>query len=293
MKHLTALLVVVLIAGNLSAQEKNRLSAGDERLYALARTDIKAFAVEVSKGATSDINRVRAIVNWLTQNFDWKYTDYQKRTVQEVIERRGGNCDDLARVALAAMNALNIRLRRVHEVNIQPISDRRAANARALVKEKGNQYSVFGRHHNDHIWLEVYDQQTDEWFPADPWTGLVGLREWETARVGFGKRTGIAPDAAEMIVPIAIFAADADGNFTIDRTRHYLVDEFDRLYDGKLHELPAWKQWVAAIDRVDPEVGGAFAGKVNLHDFEANIDAAAGDYERLRAEYLPINRKKS
>ncbi len=60
------------------------------------------------------------------------------------------------------------------------------------------------------------------------------------ARVSFGKRTSLAPDAAEMIVPIGIFAADEGEHFTIDRTRHYLVDEFDRMYCGRLHTLPAW-----------------------------------------------------
>ncbi len=37
------------------------------------------------------------------------------------------------------------------------------------------------------------------------------------ARVWFGKRTSLAPDDAEMIVPIGIFAADDGKHFTIDR----------------------------------------------------------------------------
>lgn len=284
MKPLPLLLVAALTVGSAAAQEKT-MSPQDERLYALARTDITSFAREVSAGATSDVERAHAVVHWLTRTFDWKYTDYQNRTVQEVIERRGGNCDDLARVALAAMKELNIRLRRVHEVNIHTISDRREANASALIKEKGDAYSVFGRHHNDHVWLEVYDSRTNEWFPADPWSGLVGLQEWMEARVGFGARSGPNPDAPDMIVPIAIFAADADGNFTVDRTRHYLVDEFDRVYDGRLHDLPAWKPWVALLDRLDDKVGGAFAGRINLHDYEPDIDSVAATYEQLRSEY--------
>src|SRR4030095_3073439 len=89
------------------------------------------------------------------------------------------------------------------------------------------------------------------------------------------------------IVPIAIFAADADGNFTISRTRHYLVDEFDRLYDGRLHTLPAWKQWTTEIDLLDDKVKGAFAGKINLHDYEAQIDSLALTYERLMTQTKP------
>ena len=43
MKTLTLLLVAALTIGSAAAQEKT-LSPQDQRLYALARTDIKAFA---------------------------------------------------------------------------------------------------------------------------------------------------------------------------------------------------------------------------------------------------------
>jgi hypothetical protein len=91
-----------------------------------------------------------------------------------------------------------------------------------------------------------------------------------------------------MIVPVAIFAADADGNFTIDRTKHYLVDEFDRLYGGKLHEQSAWKQWVAALESLSKKVEGAFAGKINLHEYESQIDTLAATYDELRASFVNL-----
>ena len=49
----------------------------DEHLYELARTDLKAFAKEVSAGASSELGETHAIVLWLTQHFEWKETDYQ------------------------------------------------------------------------------------------------------------------------------------------------------------------------------------------------------------------------
>ena len=166
--------------------------------------------------------------------------------MQQIVERGGGNCNDLAMVALAAMKELNIKVRRVHDVHIRTESAGRGERAHALVAEKGDSYSVFGKHHNDHVWLEIYDSKASDWFPADPWSGLVGTEDWMKARVWFGQRSSLAPDAAEMIVPFGIFAADADGNFTINRTRHYLVEEFDRLYGNKLHEQTAtWQQWIA------------------------------------------------
>jgi hypothetical protein len=279
-------LVAVLVLGCFApagAEEKPR-TMRDDHLYELARTDLKAFAKQVSEGTESELGETQAIVLWLTQHFEWKETDYQKRTVQQVIERGGGNCNDLAMVALAAMKELNIKVRRVHDVHIRSESVERGERAHKLVKEKGNSYSVFGRHHNDHVWLEIYDSKANDWFPGDPWSGLVGTEDWMKARVWFGKRSSPAPDAAEMIVPFAIFAADADGNFTINRTRHYLVDEFDHLYGNQLHDQTAtWQQWVAQLDFLSNKAEGAFAGSIDLLKYESEIDNLAATYERLRA----------
>jgi Transglutaminase-like superfamily len=279
-------LVIILILTCCAAAAQQKVSSPrDEQLYALARTDLKAFAQLVSKDASSELSRTQAIVHWLTQHFEWKETDYKTRTVQEIIERRGGNCNDLALVALAAMKELHIELRRVHEVHIRSESPQRGERAHTMVKEKGNSYSIFGRRHNDHVWLEVYDSSAHAWFPADPWSGLVGTDEWIKARVWFGKRFSLNPDAEEMIVPFAIFAADADGKFTINRTQHYLVDEFDRIYSGKLHNLPAWKQWVSMLDLLGDKVQGALSGTTNLQEYESQIDSLAATYEELRTEF--------
>jgi Transglutaminase-like superfamily len=277
-----AALVGGLLAVTFAADPTEPRKMRDERLYALARSDFKAFAHEVSKGATSELGQTQAIVRWLTQNFEWKTTDYQKRTVPEIVERGGGNCDDFSSVALAAMTELKIKSRKVHEVHIRTESPERGERARALVKDKGNTYSVFGRHHNDHVYLEVYDSSAREWFPADPWGGLVGTDEWMKGRVWFGRRHSLNPDAEDMIVPIAIFAADADGKFTIDRTKHYLIDELGRLY--AVHKNPVWPRWVALLEAISPKVKGAFAGTFDLHQAESEIDELAATYDRLRAD---------
>jgi hypothetical protein len=281
MNHLLAVIIILFFTFAIgTAQPKTRV-LHDEQLYELARTDLKTFAQAVSKNAKSELGQAQAIVRWLAKNFEWKATDYQKRTVQEIVERKGGNCNELAMVALSAMKELNIQLRRVHEVNIHTNTPDRGVRAHEMVKEKGNTYSVFGRHHNDHVWLELYDSAANEWFPADPSSGLVGLDEWMKGRVGFGKRFTLNPITEDMIVPFAIFAADADGKFTINRTRHYLIDEFDRLY--QLHKNPYWNQWNFIVDFMDDKVAGAFAGNVNLHQYESQIDLLAKTYEKMRA----------
>ncbi|MBV9216637.1 MAG: hypothetical protein JO053_10695, partial [Acidobacteria bacterium] len=198
---------------------------------------------------------------------------------------RGGNCNDLATVGMAAMADLGIKIRKVHEVHIRTEDPGRGDRAAALVKEHGDQNSIFGRHHNDHVYLEIYDSKANDWFPADPWSGIVGNEEWLKARVWFGTRSSLAPDGPDMIVPVAIFAADADGNFTIDRTKHYLVDEFDSLYKGKLHKLPEWNDWSTGVDMIAPKVSGAFAGKVNLLESESEFDRLATIFDKMRQEF--------
>lgn len=200
-RSLTVLLGLIVTVATAMAEEKPS-AIQNEPLYALARTDFKAFARQFGEGTSSEVGRTRAIVRWLTRNFAWKTTDYQKRTVPEIIERRGGNCNDFSIVALAVMDELKIRARKVHEIHIRTNSVERGARADALVKEKGKSSSVFGRHHNDHVWLEIYDSTASERVPADPWSGLVGTEDWMKGRVWFGPRSSLNPDAADMIVPI-------------------------------------------------------------------------------------------
>ena len=283
MKSWMRALILAFFVVTLATAQGNTSSTQNDELYFLARTDLKAFAQRVSKDSKSELGQAQAIVRWLAKNFEWKFTDYQRRTVQEIIERKGGNCNELALVALSAMKELNIKTRRVHEINIHVNTPDRGLRAHELVKQKGNTLSVFGRHHNDHVWLELFDSSANDWFPADPSSGLVGVEDWMKGRVWFGKRVTLNPLTDDMIVPFAVFAADDSGKFTINRTQHYVIDEFDRLYDGKLSKLPEWNRWVTLVDLLDDKVGGAFAGSINLHEYESEIDELATVYEQLRA----------
>lgn len=283
MKILVA--IVLLVTSMAMCQEKLE-SPKDKSLYEVAKKDLKAFALEVTRDAPSELGQAQMIVQWLAEHFEWKSTDYKQRTVMEIIERGGGNCNELAMVAVAALKELNVTMRRVREINIHKEKPSRGENARALVKEKGNRLSVFGRHHNDHVWIEIYDGKAGDWFPADPSIGIVGTREWLEARAGFGKRFTLDPISEDMIVPFVIVAADDKGAFSINRTRHYMVEEFGRLYPNRLDKLPAWKEWVRLLDDLDDKAIGAFNGEVNLHYHEKAIDRLAEVYSELRSEFL-------
>jgi len=89
---------------------------------------------------------------------------------------------------------------------------------------------------------------------------------------------------AAMIVPLTIFTVRDKAGVRIDRSRHYLVDELDRLYGARAHTLPSWSTWVAAIERFAPLAQDAFDGRVDLHQQSRVIDELASTYERLQKE---------
>lgn len=255
--------------------------------------NLKVFADSISSGAASNYEKAEQIVRWLANNFDWTATDYKKRTVEEIIVRQGGNCNELAMVTMALLKELNLQLRKVREINIHKESARRRVDAQQKILEKGNRMSVFGKRHNDHVWIEIYDAKSGAWIPADPSLGVIGEQQWIESRAGFGKRFTLDSNSVDMIVPIAIFATDEKGNLIENRTQHYVVDGLNRIYNGKLANFKNWENWKKSLDALEEKCWAAFLGEVNLHDYENQIDALAVVYNDLKAEYQTSQHGKS
>jgi len=262
-------------------------AAAAEKLPTTA-AEIDTLARRVA-GDGDTVTRTQRLVSWMNSRLEWVGTDYQARTPEQILARGAGNCADLSAVLERLMRPAAIPYRWVAEINLQPASDQRAADAAALVKEKGPGMSVFGRRYNDHRWLEVRDERSQEWVPADPSTGLVGTHSWLLARVAFEARPpapvpASAASLAEMLVPLTIFTARNGTAPRIDRSEHYLVDELDRLYGGRAHALPSWSGWTAALRRFAPIAQAAFDGQVDLHQQSGLIDELADAYARLQKE---------
>ncbi len=254
-----------------------------DSLYSLAITDLPAFSQYVASGAKTDYDKAFRVVDWFARHFDWTYTDYKRRTVNEILERKGGNCNELAQVSRASLETLGLKMRRVREINLHVLTERRQNDAETKVKEGGPRMSVFGKQHNDHVWLEIYDSSTGEWFPADPSIGVVGKRAWLAARYGFGKRYSLDPSSEDMIAPFAVFAEDKPA--WINRTADYAIDGFNELYYGQLDRLPSWQKWVDLVNELDDKALGAFNGEVNLHDSKQTIAQLSDTYQTLKNEF--------
>lgn len=252
--------------------------------------NLKQLVAEVTGDKGTNEEKTRKLVQWVNTNFTWSYTDYQKRTVEEIVARRAGNCAELANVLAAMLKEGDIPFRWAAEINIEPRRESRQETAAKMVAERGKQYSVFGLMHNDHVWLEVKNEKDGSWFPADPAVGVVGLKDWLRARVAFDQRTKpVVPEVAEivkdMLVPFVIVAKETrNGNPVENRSKYYLVDSFNSLYAGKLAKLPTWSEWTRVVEEVSPLGQAAFSGEENLHEHQKQIEAVWQDYEKLRQE---------
>jgi hypothetical protein len=250
--------------------------------------DLPRLATSVA-GRGSTLEQTRRLVYWINDSLTWSATDYVRRPPKEILARRQGNCADLASVLHMMLDSLGIRSRWIREINVQPdTTRRRQKTAEEMVAQRGNSFSVFGLQHNDHVWLEVWDGT--KWFPADPAYGVVGYDQWIPARLALADRPlprvkAVIPIAADMRAPFVVLAQEQrNGPFGDDRTTFYLIDEFARLYQGKLASLPAWNDWVAAVREVSPHARGAFEGKENLHQQTARIAHLKLVYDSLTAQ---------
>jgi hypothetical protein len=259
-------------------------SAGEQP----AMPNIRVLADSVAQTGTSFVKTQR-LVRWVNDSFKWSYTDYQRRTPEEIIARRAGNCAELASVLHLLLDTLGVRSRWIREINVQPEpTPRRQQTAAEMVVSRGKQYSVFGLQHNDHVWLEVWDDSSQSWFPADPAYGVVGLAEWLPARLALSERpkprvAAVVPIAADMLAPFVVVAGEERGGpFTTDRTAYYLIDGFGRqLYSGGLTQLPSWQEWVAAVQSLSPHATAAFGGAENLHAYTDEIARLKATYDAL------------
>ena len=250
--------------------------------------DLVQLATSVA-GKGSALERTGRLVYWINDSLTWSATDYVRRSPTEILSRRQGNCADLASVLHMMLDSLGIRSRWIREINVQPEqTPRRQKTAEDMVAQRGNALSVFGLQHNDHVWLEVWDGS--RWFPADPAYGVVGYDQWIPARLALADRPlprvpAVVPIAADMQAPFVVLAQEKrSASFEEDRTTFYLVDEFARLYGGRLASLPAWNEWVAAVRELSPHARGAFEGKENLHRQTDRIAHLKLVYDSLAAQ---------
>ena len=87
MRQLVSLLALAALPSLALAQQSNTSQT--------PALDIRTLGDSVA-GSGSAVTRVRRLVYWINDRFEWSATDYERRTPAEVIARRAGNCAELA-----------------------------------------------------------------------------------------------------------------------------------------------------------------------------------------------------
>jgi len=281
--------LVFCLAATCAASQQNNISISDDT----ASLSTKVFAETIVSGVSDNYEKAKTLLSWLSTHFEWKATDYKRRTVKEIIVRKGGNCFELATVYMALLQELNLTYRPIAEINIHVYSEQRGKTADEKIKSDGNRMSVFGKQHNDHRWGEIFDEKTAEWIPADPTMNIIGFDQWLKARAWFGERHTINDEfSGDMIVPFAIYVVNKDNKSLMeeDRTLYYMKTKFDSLYNTKLSKLPSWSKWVSGLQILSAAAKRAFEGQENLHNYADQISQLATVYQNLKNEYLATTR---
>ena len=232
-------------------------------------------------------DKAKTLLNWLSNRLEWKATDYKTRTVNQILARGGGNCFELAKVYMAMIKSIQLPFRPITEINLHITSDQRQKTAESKVIQNGNRMSVFGRQHNDHRWLEVFDEKNNKWEPVDPSMNVIGTEQWLKARAWFGDRITIDTSITnDMIIPFAIFVVGDNFQLTQDRTVHYVSSSFNQLYKNQLAILKSWNTWNQQLSFLTLHAKAAFEGKENLHLYADKISLLIDTYHTLKKEFL-------
>lgn len=256
--------------------------------------NLKTLGEQITANDDTDYKKASTLLSWVSNRLEWVATDYKRRTVKEILERGAGNCYDLAQVYVAIVKAMDIKTRSIAEVNLSRLHPERQGQAEQLVKEKGTRYSLFGARHNDHRWLEVFDETSGSWLPVDPTMNVIGVEQWVKARLGFGKRITIDPAISDdMIAPFAVFVTGEKSDSIVEnRSMYYMVDQFNKVYDNELSKLPSWNKWVASIRLLSDHAKLAMESKENFHLYSKQIAELDTIYQALKNEYLNSRKKE-
>lgn len=257
--------------------------------------NLKTLGEQITANDDTDYKKARTLLSWVSNRLEWVATDYKRRTVNEILERGAGNCYDLAQVYVAIVKAMDIKTRSIAEVNLSRLHPERQGQAEQLVREKGARYSLFGARHNDHRWLEVFDETSGTWLPVDPTMNVIGVEQWVKARLGFGKRITIDPAISDdMIAPFAVFVTGEKSDSMMEnRSMYYMVEQFDKVYDKELSKLPSWNKWVASIGLLSEHAKLAMESKENFHLYTRQIAELDTIYQDLKNEYLNSRKKEA
>ncbi|MFJ1105490.1 transglutaminase-like domain-containing protein [Bacillus sp. GX] len=235
------------------------------------------------QGIKDESEKVNTIFAWLNEEFEWVQTDYVERTVEEILARRAGNCAEQAKVVEKVLTHIGIETRWILEINSHSESMERQNFSLNLIEKHGDFYSIFGWNHNDHRWLEYYNNNLKQWIPIDTAFGVLNINHWLEKRMSFTRES---IPTTQQIIPFCIVALSKKRDVSEVLSNFYLIDQFDKFYNGMLSETTVWEEWKLVINKLT-EVGiETYSGRSNLHKYQNEIKRFTNLYLKLKQEVL-------
>ncbi|HFK1764351.1 hypothetical protein AT258_20265 [Bacillus wiedmannii] len=235
------------------------------------------------QGIKDESEKVNTIFSWLNEEFEWVQTDYVERTVEEILAKRAGNCAEQAKVVEKVLTHIGIETRWILEINSHSESMERQNFSLNLIEKHGDFYSIFGWNHNDHRWLEYYNNNLKQWIPIDTAFGVLDINHWLEKRMSFTRES---IPTTQKIIPFCIVALSAKRDVSEILSNFYLIDQFDKFYNGTLSETTVWEEWRLVINKLT-EVGiETYSGHRNLHKYQNEIKRFTNLYLKLKQGVL-------
>lgn len=120
----------------------------------------------------TEFEKSRVIQNYISSNF--KYRIRSPRTINSIIENKGGNCVSHTIMGLFFLRLAGIPAKICYEYHIR--------NYSIIDKWRANRQKAgyFGASHNSHFWIMFYDGV--EWQPFDSALGITGFDDFFRVR---------------------------------------------------------------------------------------------------------------
>lgn len=234
-------------------------------------------------GATKEDEKVKRIFSWINDEIEWIETDYQERTVEEILIRKAGNCAEQAKVVEKVLNHIGIKTRWILEINSQPEWEDRQKFSENLIEKDGNFYSIFGWNHNDHRWIEYYNKDSNRWIPIDTAFGVFGMKHWLETRISFSPES---IPTSQQIIPFCLVALDSTNAISEELSSFYLIEQFDKYYNGLLSQSAEWAEWKMLIHQLTKLGIATYNSQHNLHKNQDEIKQFTNLYSKLKQEVL-------
>ncbi len=118
------------------------VDTGDSSGRSAITSSIKALALSLTDGLTSDYNKAKVLFNWVRDNVKYSYYSNSLQGAAKTLKYRSGNCCDQTNLYVALCRTIGLTVRYVHGYCYFPLDGTWYGHVWAEVKVNGKWYSA-------------------------------------------------------------------------------------------------------------------------------------------------------